>query len=71
MPDAQNAHDLGSCIDFVKQDIGEDDNLFSGAVLSFSTDVWKHGEVCGGVDQPEQNPLGRVWVAGQQAVNQW
>lgn len=46
-----------------------DDDPFAGVVLTFSPHVRKHGEVCGGVDQPEQNPLGRVRVAGEQVIN--
>lgn len=46
-----------------------DNNPFAGAAFTFTADVGKHGEVRGGVYQPEQNPLGRVRVAGEQVVN--
>ena len=46
-----------------------DNNPFTDAVHTFPADVRKHGKVCGGVDQSEQNPLGCVRVAGEQIIN--
>lgn len=68
MSNAQNAHDLGAVIDFIEQDIRKDDP-FTSAVLTFTANVWKHSKVRGGIDQPEQNPLGCVRAAGKQVIN--
>lgn len=42
-----------------------DDDPFAGAIFAFPADVGKHGKVRGGVDQTEQNPFGRMRVAGK------
>jgi len=65
MPKTENSHDFGGFIDFVKQDVRMDDHPFTGAVFTFPTDVGKHGKVRGGINQTEQNPFGRVRVAGE------
>jgi len=50
MPDAKNSCNFSDFIDFVEQDVRMDDHPFAGAVLTFTTDVGEHGEICGSVD---------------------
>jgi len=69
MPDAKNPYSSSGFIDFVEQDVGVNHDPFTGVVFAFPADVRKHGQVCGCVNQSEQNPLGCVGVAGKQIIN--